>query len=450
MIDAKTSPESHVRFLSPPKRSRKRNVVDSVRHVVVGANTVARRRGLSYYGYLLRGYVWPALMQPVVFGPAESRAGRIANALFGCRRDGAVLQTHTESDRGVVVRRQYDDTTRFAREHAVFTKLASIDLAPAVQRADAAQRVIEFAPFAARALGREQAGNVEGFLNRAHAAGVTGLGVGQNDIWIDANGQAHWTGLTGATMHSKPCGLRFRYLRNRDRESFNAHFNTTLLTEQTAREALTQCAAELKKSTPYGGWYAGIDFGDGLAVGQFLGTDNGTGRWEYLNGRVVGPLVNNKRVLDLGSNNGSMSIMMLRSGAREVVGVELSPHYARAADVVRRVFQWKDIKTYDLRIENRSMLDILTEDWGTFDVVTAFCSLYCVEEEWMTQVVKRAAELAPVMVLQANMPKPGRQPHKPRAGAAFLRKLLEENGFPHVEEFGDLEYARPLLVGRKA
>jgi SAM-dependent methyltransferase len=162
----------------------------------------------------------------------------------------------------------------------------------------------------------------------------------------------------------------------------------------------------------------------------------------------VAPLVAGKRVLDLGSNNGVLAAMMLRAGATEVVGLELSPSYARASHLVREIFEWRDMKEYSLRVENRSMLDVLTEDWGRFDVVTAFCSLYCVEEEFMTQIVRRCRQLAPVMVLQANMPNPGQKAHHPRASAEFLRDVLTRNGFPSVELFAPSDFARPLLVGR--
>jgi SAM-dependent methyltransferase len=450
MLEAKTQPESHSRFLSPPKKSRKRGRLGAIQHTLTGARTVARRRGLRYYAYLLHGYGWPALMQPVLFGAPRGVVASVVGALTADRAGGAAVEVVSAPD-GVVVRRQYTDRAAFAVDQQAFARLAALALAPPVRAVDAARAVIELGPFTGQRLeAGHQPARLESCLNRIHAAGVTGLGFERDDIWTGADGQPLWTGLGHARLHAVTRGFRFRYFRDRDRERFNQRFGTSILTERSARAALAECGAELKRSTPYGGWYAGIDFGDGLAVGQFLGTDNGTGRWQYLNGRVVDPLVAGKRVLDLGSNNGSMAIMMLRAGAREVVGLELSPHYARAAELVRRVFEWKDMRDYPLTVENRSMLDILTEDWGTFDVVTAYCSLYCVEEEWMAQVVRKAAALAPVMVLQANMPKPGRQPHRPRAGSAFLRTLLETNGFPHVQEYGDYEYARPLLVGRKA
>ena len=96
------------------------------------------------------------------------------------------------------------------------------------------------------------------------------------------------------------------------------------------------------------------------------------------------------------------------------------------------------------------MTDILKEDWGTFDVVTAFCSLYYLSEEDMGKVVRKASEIAPVMVLQA---KTDTRPEAPenkaeKSALPFLKKVLEENGYPQVEVYAPANYPRPLLVGR--
>jgi cyclopropane fatty-acyl-phospholipid synthase-like methyltransferase len=157
-----------------------------------------------------------------------------------------------------------------------------------------------------------------------------------------------------------------------------------------------------------------------------------------------------KRVLDLGSNNGVMPLMMLRSGAREVVGLELSPELAELSQLVKRMFEWRDIKKYSFDIRNSDMREILRADWGKFDVVTAFCSLYYLTTEDMAKVVRKASELSPIMVLQAKTDtRPEAAENKAeKSSVGFLRKMFEENGFPFVQVYGPKNYSRPLLVGR--
>jgi hypothetical protein len=137
--------------------------------------------------------------------------------------------------------------------------------------------------------------------------------------------------------------------------------------------------------------------------------------------------------------------MMLRAGALSVVGIEGSPEIADLARLNARILAWRDIRPYDLRIVTGDMRRCLSEDFAPVDVVTAFCSLYYLTEEDMARVIARAASWGATLVLQANeaidnLP----------AGAATLRRLMQENGYPAVEVHAFSGFARPLLVGRIA
>jgi hypothetical protein len=64
----------------------------------------------------------------------------------------------------------------------------------------------------------------------------------------------------------------------------------------------------------------------------------------------------------------------------------------------------------------------------------------------MRRVVRRASEVAPVMVLQGNTRDAGRR----KKSVDFLRGLLEAEGFPEVTVSTLPGFSRPLLVGRRA
>ena len=282
-------------------------------------------------------------------------------------------------------------------------------------------------------------------LNVIHACGMACLDVKVGNVVIDSITGVPWiVDFERVRFYRSKSSLAFTLRRDQDRINFNQIYGRNLITERSARAALAEQAAELN------GWYAPIDFGHGLTVGSFWSVDAGTGRWEFLNRRIVGPLVNGKRVLDLGSNNGIMPIMMLRAGAREVVGVELSPVNVETARLLHSIYEWRDMRRYALRLHTCDMLEILQADWGDFDVVTAFCSLYYLSAEKMAQVVRKAAELAPVMIVQANTKSRSKGGNRKaeKASVPFLKNLLEDNGFPSVEIFAPTNYPRPLLVGR--
>lgn len=279
-------------------------------------------------------------------------------------------------------------------------------------------------------------------LEAIHAVGVTGVSFSPENIVAASDGELWIADLAGARAHGSRKSLSFAYLRNEDRARFNQEYGAALLTEESAREALRAQKARL---TTYRD-YAPIDFGGGLSIGLPASTDSGTGRWEFFNGPVLTSLIKGKRVLDLGSNNGSMPLSMLRSGAREVFGVEMSPELAAMARLNCRIFEWRDMREYSLHIHEGNMLDFLTAEWGRFDVITAYCSLYYLEAEEMAKIVRRAREMGAGLVLQANTALDEILVEK--ASPEFLKRLLEENGYADVEVHAPQGYARPLLIGR--
>jgi SAM-dependent methyltransferase len=285
---------------------------------------------------------------------------------------------------------------------------------------------------------RPVAADVEALMDRAHAAHFTGVRYAFDDIVVCVDRTARFRRAKGLRHHARR-GVVFAADRDADRVAFNARYGQAILTEATARRLLR----ERKAGVPLGYRdYAPIDFGGGLTIGRFASTDSGTGRWEFFNGPVVAPVVAGRRVLDLGSNNGSLPLMMLRAGARAVVAVEQTPAIADFARLNARILQWRDIRSYDINVLTGDMRLFLTEDLGHFDVVTAFCSLYYLDESDMASVIAKAATMGATLVLQANdaisdLPASGTQ----------LRLLMATNGYPNVTVYDFPGFARPLLVG---
>jgi SAM-dependent methyltransferase len=338
-----------------------------------GIGTVVKRRGVGYLGYLLTGVTAPRLAYKFVWGPGAPAP----------------------------VRKVFRSASR------KLTRQVPIDVPLHLDRS------VDW---------------IEAVMDRAHAAGLTGLRNG-----LDAP-------LTALRRHADR-GAGFAAERDADRCAFNARFARSILTEASARDLLRDVRARV---TTYHD-YAPIDFGGGLTVGQVASSDSGTGRWEVFNRAVVAPLVLGRRVLDLGSNNGSMPLMMLRAGARSVTGIEGSTEIAELARLNASVLAWRDIRRYDIRIVTGDMRRCLSGDFGPLDVVTAFCSLYYLPAADMARVIAWAAGSGATLVLQANEAI-GNLP----ARAATLRRLMEENGYPAVETHAFPGFTRPLLVGKGA
>lgn len=353
------------------------------------ASVLARRRGGRYLGYLATGWLLPRLAYRYVYGPERIDVlGRVADAA-----DSVV--------------------DRFQSSMPRQAALAAVE---------------------------RTAGSVESLLNAYHRLGLTGLRHVADHLVSTTSGSYRFAGHKEVRWR-RPGSLGWRRERDRDREFFNRRLGLQLLTETTARQVLDAQRRKLPE-----GWfrdYAPIDFGGGVSVGSFVATDSGTGRWDFFNGRIVAPLVAGKRVLDLGSNNGSLPLMMLRAGAREIVAVEQSELLAGCADVHRRIMEWQDLRDYALKIHVGDMRSFLTADWGRFDVVTAFCSLYYLPDADMEAIIRRASETGATLVLQSNE---GAE-NIPASRQAFLKQLMERNGFERVTVHEYPGFARAILVG---
>ena len=361
-----------------------------------GVLTVARRRGVRYFGYLVSGVAWPRAAYRYGWGPS---APPLLQGVFA----------------------------------------AAAELVAAKPTAEELRRVGLSAPDGpTEPVSDVPAQELERLMDRAHAAGITGVARGFEALVRGAGGGLHFADPSAFRKH-RPGSVRFVAARDEDRRLFNRAFGAALLTEAAARRALEQLKARVPKGYRE---YAPIDFGGGLTVGQIASTDSGTGRWEFFNGPIVGPLVSGRRVLDLGSNNGSLPLMMLRAGAREVVAVEFTPEIADFARLNARILSWRDMRPYQIDVVTGDMRVFLTTDLGAFDVVTAFCSLYYLPEQDMAQIIQKAASMNAVLILQANeaidnLP----------AKTLDLHRLMRDNGYSEIAVHTPDGFARPLLVG---
>ena len=291
-------------------------------------------------------------------------------------------------------------------------------------------------------------------LDLIHSMGVVGVNIKPGNVIISkVDGKPYIVDFHGS-RHKRVGNFIWRLLRDRDRLVANRRTGLNLLTEKAVKNHLIK----LKKPDYQidNTVYAPIDFGEGHAIGTFWNVTSGTGRWEqFMKERM--PSLKDKRILDLGSNNGCMPLMMLQAGAREVIGIELSHHYVDQSCIVKEIFEWRDLRFYNFKPESGNMLKILDKDYGEFDLVTALCTLYYLKENDMIRLVEHVSHIAPKMVVQAVEGNVGsyKDSDKPRrASVSFLSNILRNNGFEQVSVCDYSVYdsrgcKRPILVGER-
>ncbi len=336
---------------------------------------------------------------------------------------------------------------RTLREHLVEKGAAilnhQVTADPRLAELTPSQRVDEVWSRGRRELDRWDGGSLmpslERELDRVHGEGVTGFSLTFGNVVLRRHTQDLWfIDFDRAHVHPAPSGPLYHFRRDQDRQLFNRIYGRSLLTESTARRWLGQ-----QRSS-----YSPIDLGRGLVTRGFWSVDSGMGRWEYLNRRVLTDLLPGRRILDLGSNNGVMSLMMARDGAARVVGLERDERLVSLATEMKEVFQWRDMRVYDVEFRQADMRSIATERVDQFDIVTAYCSLYYLEEQDMAEVAKAVLGIAPVFVVQAKTDTRAQatQGKARKSSVEFLRQLLQDCGFHKVRVVSEEGFTRPLIL----
>ena len=111
----------------------------------------------------------------------------------------------------------------------------------------------------------------------------------------------------------------FSLARDKNIKTFN-----TLLNPKEKKKQFKDIKDEIKlQLKKFNFLYSTAYLGYGLNIGKPWSISHGIGRWVYRLHEPISPIIRNKRVLDLGSNTGVLPLIMLMSGAKEVIGVEL-------------------------------------------------------------------------------------------------------------------------------
>ena len=242
------------------------------------------------------------------------------------------------------------------------------------------------------------------------------------------------------------------YLRDMDRLRFNELFGTRLLTAPQLRSLLSP-KAQISRERAHGFTevYAPVLLRDDIRWGKIWNTDLGTGRWNFImKGHL--PIPVGGSVLDLGSNNGFNPLQMLRAGAASAVGIEIHEPAIEQAKFLKAAYEWLDNRSYDFRSIHASSGDLPALDLPRFDVVTALCSLYYLEDAEIRRLVRYIRTRTDTLVLQCNtdrlIDRGGDEEIFRKASVEFAVEVLDQAGFTKREIVAPAGYSRPLVIAR--
>ena len=186
-----------------------------------------------------------------------------------------------------------------------------------------------------------------------------------------------------------------------------------------------------------------------MKIGSIWDRNVGYGRWHKILKHNL-PLLSGKRILDMGCNNSFNSIQMLRSGAREVIGIEMENKFIYQGNFVKAVFDWVDNTYYNFRYIQSNMKEIPTMNLGRFDIVLALCSIYYLDDDFISHFIKYISTITDTFVLQCNIATKRNNPSTyKKASIEYTVEALRCNGFPVVKVIAPSKFSRPLVIGSK-
>ena len=120
--------------------------------------------------------------------------------------------------------------------------------------------------------------------------------------------------------------------------------------------------------------------------------------------------------------------------------------------VLKDAFEWMDNKSYRFKYVHGNMVNLANMNLGKFDAVSAFCSIYYLDDAEIEKLIQYISSISNIMVVQCNHAKNiGRKSEHTyvKASLSYNLKALKENGFSKTKVFSPKGYARPLIVAER-
>lgn len=283
-------------------------------------------------------------------------------------------------------------------------------------------------------------------IRLAHRAGVTGLDIKYGNVIIETfSKKPFFIDFENVVIFENQESLIFRNYRDQDIDTFNLHFAIQYLHRKELEGRIKERSFLSAKK-----WYAPVYIRDGLRIGQLWDVDSGFGRWHFILKNNFPP-IQNRRVLDLGANNGFNALQMLRDGAKEVVAIERAEEYIQQALFLKEAFEWADNREYSLQYYQCDMREVPKLSLGPFDFAIALCSLYYLPKKDIRSLIQHVSEITDTFVLQCNIERDigrGDPETYEKAAVEFAVNALQANGFPSTKVIAPKGYVRPLVIGR--
>ena len=194
------------------------------------------------------------------------------------------------------------------------------------------------------------------------------------------------------------------------------------------------------KSTAY--------FYNGLTIGNPLNINHGYGRWKIIIENKLISTLENKSVIDFGSNNCILPIYMLTEGkAKNVDCVELFDDLCEVGKSFKYIMEAQLNKPIKMKIINDNMYNYIKTKNFNYDLATFFCSLYYLEENQIIECIDILSKKVKFLLIQSNLQTTVTDRSK-KSNYEFLKKIVEKNNFEIIDSYNYKINPRPLFLAK--
>lgn len=187
--------------------------------------------------------------------------------------------------------------------------------------------------------------------------------------------------------------------------------------------------------------------------------ERGKSKWNYIIKKNL-PSLRNKRIYDIGCNNGLFSILLKNSGAKSVVGIDRTEEIIQPTNklltrqnVVQQAYFVKNLfKLYGKY--NTDGIEFIAKDINNIDFskikcdfMYATCILYHFGEKRFNEIIKQVSKNVPEVFLQSNLGHTSGELGK-LTSVKYHIKLLEKYGYEVTVDAPE-NYNYPVIYGKK-
>jgi hypothetical protein len=189
-------------------------------------------------------------------------------------------------------------------------------------------------------------------------------------------------------------------------------------------------------------------FYNGLGIGNPINLRHGYGKWKLTLQKQIQKYIENKTVIDFGSNCCILPIYLsCEAKAKQMDCVEIHQDNCDVGENFKKIMEYQISRNLTIKIHNQNMYDFIKNNDFKYDVATFFCSLYYLEKQQISEVLNILSKKVKILIIQANQ-QTNIEDRAEKSNIDYLKKVAEKNNFNVIDVYDQKQLVRPLFIAK--